>query len=271
MTGTGTMYAGLCLSYVSIYQMLRGSVIIFTCVASVIFLRRKIYLFQWFSVLLVVIGVSVVGYVSLSQDKTGGSGKDQSTVLVGDILIIVAQIFVAIQMCVEEKLMSVYPTPALKVVGLEGIFGCLILGTACVPMYFIHVDGFPIENVPDAVVQVKNNPGILLGLLGTVCSISFFNYFGISVTQNLSAAHRMVLDSVRTLVVWAFSVCIGWEKFHWLQLIGFIILTIGTAVYNEIIILPCFKYPTPSVPELPLPSKADNDQSLPMPNGGDQA
>lgn len=54
-------------------------------------------------------------------------------------------------------------------------------------------------------------------ILGTILSIALFNFCGISVTKEMSATTRMVLDSVRTLVIWVFSISIGWQQFHWLQ------------------------------------------------------
>ena len=77
---------------------------------------------------------------------------------------------------------------------------------------------------------------------GTVTSIAFFNFAGISVTKELSATTRMVLDSVRTLVIWAVSMLIGWQEFYYLQLIGFCILLAGMMLYNDIIILPTIKF-----------------------------
>ena len=77
---------------------------------------------------------------------------------------------------------------------------------------------------------------------GTVTSIAFFNFAGISVTKELSATTRMVLDSVRTLVIWAVSMLIGWQEFYYLQLIGFCILLAGMMLYNDIIILPSIKF-----------------------------
>ena len=41
---------------------------------------------------------------------------------------------------------------------------------------------------------------------GTICSIAFFNFAGLSVTKELGAVYRMVLDSVRTIIIWGFSV-----------------------------------------------------------------
>jgi len=53
-----------------------------------------------------------------------------------------------------------------------------------------------------------------------VLSIAFFNFSGISVTKELSATTRMVLDSMRTVVVWAVSVAVGWQSFNAIQLPG---------------------------------------------------
>lgn len=257
MCGTGTMYAGLCLSYASVFQMLRGSVVVFTAFLSCIFLKRTIFMYQWFAVFLVVVGVFIVGVTSLGD--SGGGGKDPTGVAIGNMLIILAQVIVAVQMCIEEKIMSVYQTPALKVVGLEGTYGFCILGTLLIPMYYIRIEGVPFENAPDAFAQASENWVIVLAMLGNVLSIAFFNFFGISITKNMSASHRMVLDSVRTLLVWAISLSLGWEKFHAMQLLGFAVLSCGIAVYNEVITLrKFFKYPEAAEEQRPFVGDADH-------------
>ena len=54
---------------------------------------------------------------------------------------------------------------------------------------------------------------------GNILSIAFFNFAGISVTRELSATTRMVLDSVRTLVIWAVTLALSWQDFQYLQVI----------------------------------------------------
>lgn len=51
----------------------------------------------------------------------------------------------------------------------------------------------------------------------SVVSIAFFNFFGISVTKNLSGASRCTIDACRTLFVWMFSLWAGWETFRSLE------------------------------------------------------
>lgn len=45
------------------------------------------------------------------------------------------------------------------------------------------------------------------------------------------------------MLIWIFSVAVGWEDFIPLELLGFFFLVLGTLVYNEIVILPfdCMK------------------------------
>lgn len=71
-------------------------------------------------------------------------------------------------------------------------------------------------------------------LLGNVFSIAFFNFAGISVTKEMSATTRMMIDSSRTLIIWIFSLTVFGQKFQVLQLIGFIVLISGMCTYNGI-------------------------------------
>ncbi len=62
-----------------------------------------------------------------------------------------------------------------------------------------------------------------------------------SVTKEMSATTRMVLDSVRTLTIWIYSMLVGWEDFQYLQVVGFVFLLNGTFIYNNIIVVPLLR------------------------------
>lgn len=116
------------------------------------------------------------------------------------------------------------------------------------PFYYIKV-GPPfadnptgaLEDAIDALYQIKNSWQIMVALGGTIVSIAFFNFAGISVTKEISATSRMVLDSVRTMVIWAFSLAIGWQVFQGLQLAGFVALLFGMCLYNDVLIFQSYR------------------------------
>jgi drug/metabolite transporter (DMT)-like permease len=119
LLGTSLMYLGLTYTAASTFQMLRGSVVIFTGIFSVVFLGRRLFPYHWFGMLLVLSGLACVGVSSILY----GSSNDASKPILGDTLVIIAQLVAATQMVVEEKLLDKYKVPALQAVGMEGVFG----------------------------------------------------------------------------------------------------------------------------------------------------
>ncbi|NWU88071.1 S35F6 protein, partial [Onychorhynchus coronatus] len=236
MAATSVMYVALSMTSASSFQMLRGAVVVGTGLLSVAFLGRRLERCQWLGMLLTLLGLLLVGLADLRGNS--GSQHQLSEVITGDLLILVAQVLVSIQMVLEEKFVSAQDVPPLRAVGTEGLFGFAILALLLVPMYFIpagRLSGNPrrvLEDALDAFCQAGHQPLILVALLGNVGSISFFNFCGLSVTKELSATTRMVLDSLRTLLVWALSLALGWERFHALQILGFAVLLAGAALYN---------------------------------------
>lgn len=241
MFGTSIMYIGLNLTYAASFQMFRGAVIIFTGLFSMIFLKRKLYAYKWIGILIVLCGLAVVGAADmLFPDKRKGTQEHHSgtDVLTGDLLIVLAQVIGAAQMVLEEKYVSQSGVAPLQAVGWEGLFGMSTLGLLLIPMYFIHIDGAPIEDTIDAVYQMGSNWEVAVSFGGTLLSISFFNFAGISVTKELNATTRMVLDSVRTIIIWGFSIAVWNQQFLPLTLLGFALLLTGMMLYNNILIMP---------------------------------
>ncbi|XP_033859880.1 solute carrier family 35 member F6-like [Acipenser ruthenus] len=237
MTATCIMYVALNMTSASSFQMLRGAVIVFTGLLSVAFLERKLMVSQWIGIFITITGLLVVGLA----DFVSGEKDEQhklSEVITGDLLIIMAQVIVAVQMVLEEKFVYKHDVHPLRAVGTEGFFGFVTLSLLLIPMYYIpagHFGNNPrqvLEDSLDAFCQIGNQPMIVLALLGNIISIAFFNFAGISVTKEINATTRMVLDSLRTVVIWAVSLAVGWERFHGLQVLGFIVLLVGAALYN---------------------------------------
>ncbi|CAF1196681.1 unnamed protein product [Didymodactylos carnosus] len=237
MLSTCLSYIGLNYTTASSFQMLRGSVMIFTALLSIIFLKKKLTLYNWIGLLTVVAGLTVVGVSDILFDKS-----DIKLVykIAGDLLILVAQIFTASQVVYEERFISKYNIPPLQAVGWEGIFGFGTLGLLLIPFYFIKIGksntgpAHRLEDIPEAFCQMKSNGIIIVATVGNIFSIAFFNFAGISITKELSSTTRMVLDSGRTLVIWMVSLALRWQKFYPLQIVGFLLLIIGMGIYNGV-------------------------------------
>jgi drug/metabolite transporter (DMT)-like permease len=226
--------------------MLRGAVIIFTGITSMLILKKYLKAVQWGGMFVVLLGLLCVGAAAFF----GGNSSAAKNQMLGDVLIIGAQVIVAFQMVVEEKLIKAgSKIPALQAVGLEGFFGCIYITIICVGFNFTPGPraGHHFEDAADAFAQIANSLRIVLALCGTILSIALFNYSGLSVTKEMSSTTRMVLDSLRTIVIWVFGLLATdshtgskqhWEEFNpkgpgFLQLAGFVLLLTGSALYNE--------------------------------------
>jgi drug/metabolite transporter (DMT)-like permease len=62
LLGSPLFYIGLSMIAGSVFQMMNGSVVAFTAVLSVIFLKKKYYRQHWTGVLAIVGGVALVGW-----------------------------------------------------------------------------------------------------------------------------------------------------------------------------------------------------------------
>ena len=238
---TSIMYVGLNMTYASSFQMLRGAVIIFTAILSMSFLDRKLGSREWIGIGMVIVGLALVGLSDIITIED--ANVSTNSILTGDLLIICAQVITAVQMVIEEKFVAGQNIPALQAVGWEGIFGFISICIIMIPFNFIHASPpfadnsrGTLEATKDALIQIGNSGHLLMAIVGISFSIAFFNFAGISVTKEISATTRMILDSVRTMFIWIFSLIFRWQSFHYLQVIGFAILLVGMSCYNNIII-----------------------------------
>lgn len=153
--GTTMMNAGLLFVAASIYQMTRGALVLFVGLFSVLFLRRKLYLYQWLALVIVVLGVAIVGLsgaffghaqghspeseagIQFARDVDATARAPEAVrVIIGVLLIAAAQIFTATQFVLEEWILENYAMDPLNVVGWEGFFG---LSVTVIGMIILHL------------------------------------------------------------------------------------------------------------------------------------
>ncbi|KAJ5246500.1 Nucleotide-sugar transporter [Penicillium chermesinum] len=254
IAGTTLMNVGLLFVAASIYQMTRGALVLFVGLLSVLFLRRKLYLYQWASLFVVVLGVALVGLAGalfsgdpghditqgnpVSPQSTSGTPEAVLTVI-GVLLIAGAQIFTASQFVLEEWILENYAMDPIQVVGWEGIFGFVVTFIASIIMYLAvgrtEAGQYGYFDMKEGWHQVFSNRALTVSSILIMISIGGFNFFGLSVTRTVSATSRSTIDTSRTLFIWIVSLGLGWENFKWLQVVGFGLLVYGTFLFNDII------------------------------------
>ena len=255
---TTLMNSALILMPVSIFQMTRGALVLWVGLFSVLFLHHRLRLYEWVSLVLVMLGVAVVGLSSLVVHDPravlarvlGGAGVAESSpvadALLGLAMVLGAQVFAALQFVYEEKVMGDHEVEPMLAVGLEGLFGSLLV-LALMPVlhFFIGSTEWGRGGYFDMVTGWRQLVGVRRVLWGSVLcasSIALYNIFGLSVTRLVSATARSTIDTFRTLGITFISIALGWEVLQPLsglmQALGFASLAYGTFVFNGVLAPP---------------------------------
>ena len=238
---TYLMFIGLALSAVSVYQIIRCIITVPVLIFSLIFLKRKFFKHHILGVSCITIGALAVMIDSILERSSSSSDP-----IVGSVVLIVSQIIAGAVLVYEEYLMEKIYVEPIEAVGVEGFVGLCVSSVILVVLNFIPCSdrdfcyGGKVENTLEVMTDIVDNWGLLVLVISTVVVIAVLYWSGIYTTRYASALARATMDSARIVVVWVFSLIVGWESFLWVELVGFIIVIFGTLVYNEIIILPIF-------------------------------
>jgi len=245
---------------VSVWQMLRGSSLVFTAALSVCFLKQRLFAFNWLGMLLCVLGVSTVGFANIMNEADKGSSESNASstndMLIGMSFTIGAQLVQAAQVVAEEYLIKDLDLSPMDVVGYQGLWGVAQMILIVFPiLYFLPgSDVGSQENTLDTLVMICNSLPIVAAVLGDVISCALLNMTGMRIIEQFSAMHMMMLDASRTMLVWVFDLIIyyaidessllaeSWNHWSVLQLVGFIILLVGQATYSQVLRIPGLAY-----------------------------
>lgn len=263
---TGLANIGLILLPASIYQMLKGSLIVMTFLMSKFVVKNKHILDHYIAIPISTLGVILVGLSAYmtAEEKEGDDNNgqsDASQTLLGIVLMIIAMFILSIQFIFDEYFMRKYECHPLICIGYQGVFGFFINLFLCFIFYFIKCGSYNegedvpyfVENMctPDdkyvyrpenivfALRQYVENHILTILVPITIIFMSSFNILGVSITKYGSATTRSVTDNVRSFLVWLFFLLPFnqedlIETFSFLQLFGFICITAGAFIYNGV-------------------------------------
>jgi drug/metabolite transporter (DMT)-like permease len=275
--GSGVSGIGMLFISASVWQMMRGSLILFTAALSVLVLGRRLDQQHVLGLVLATIGLAFVGLSSWLDSEITPSlfflivragASSASDAVFGITLTVLSQLCTAIQVVVEESLLKIgggseYKTPSPeRVVAYEGLWGCLIMVGVLVGLQlYPGQDHGSAENTIDSMEKLFNSWTLIFLVVFYLISIAIFNVLGMTVSKHLSSVHRTLIDSSRSVVVWGVQL-VAWHLFEsrtygtpwtsnsWIQLLGFIILVIGTLVYNDVVVVFRTRQPEETASEL---------------------
>ncbi|KAL4505398.1 hypothetical protein ABPG72_002460 [Tetrahymena utriculariae] len=278
-------YSSLTLISPSVYQILRGGVIIVTAILSVIVLKRKLNILNLVGLFVVLLGIIIVGGANLAfgiqQNK--GDLSDSNDQVIGYTLIIVSLFANGMLFIQEEKIISTHKNiKPLDLVAFEGVWGVIYYSAFLIILNLIPCSGRfcvyqnssstygTIESISVFFNQLRLNSFLLISQLIVLITIGFYAYSAVSVTKNLSAMVRSLIDVSRCLIVWIVGIVISifsdqqWESFNpfgiILQTVGFLFIVVGSLIYNQIIFKKSKYGSTASTQEFSLTLLDKNDQ-----------
>ena len=184
---------GLLWTYASVYMMLRGSLIVFSAIFSILIFKRRLYAFHWIGISTATIGLVVVG---VSDVFNQSSESPAALILFGDLLIVVGMILNAFQFNVEEYFVKKYKISPMIIVGGEGCWGMLMMIFFVLPIVFV-IPGSnygSYENALEAAYMIGENSLLLILVLVYTVGITFYNFCAVTIAKILNA-------TIRTFVV----------------------------------------------------------------------
>lgn len=246
LAATALCMLGLRYLDVSIYQLLRGSGVVFVALLKDRFLGDRLYKFQWFGVILNVISVIMVGMTAVLASSTESHADvEESDVICGIFLVLTGAFVQALQYVFEEKVMSMdIPAPPLLLIGMEGFWGSILCLLVVYPLaYFIPGDDHgSYEHFGNTMAMISNTKSIQIMFGVYFVAIFGYNLFAVLVTFLLNSIWHAILDNFRPITIWIADMFIfyfineafgeAWTEHSWLQVLGMVVLLYGTSIYN---------------------------------------
>lgn len=236
---------------VSMYQILRGSCIVFTALANKFILQKNVRSFQWVGIFWNVASIGLIGITarltsqSKTSDELAAMTESEKNPLLGIFYILCGAVVQSFQYVFEERAMSdaVNVSP-LVLTGMEGLWGTVICACVLYPLayYLPGPDHGCIENPYNTWTLISNSKEIQSVFILYFVSVFAYNILALLVTKMMDSVWHAILDNFRPITVWGTDLFIFYflttsfgealSPYSWLQLLAVFVLIYGTLIYN---------------------------------------
>jgi len=215
LLATTLCMCGLRFVSVSIYQLLRGSGIVFVALMKQNILCSRLHKFQWCGVFYNAVSVTLVGTTALlaSPSKQDNASNQQGEAFTGVLFILAGSFVQSLQFVFEERVMSSTSevvVPPLLLIGMEGVWGTFICMAFLYPLayYLQGSDHGSYENPFNTLIMIQNSSSIQLTFFLYFIAIFGYNVFAVLVTFMLNSIWHAILDNFRPITVWVVDLII---------------------------------------------------------------
>lgn len=253
---------------VSLLMILKASRAIFSAFLQIVWLKRRLHVYQIWSLILCTGGLGLASLASFLSNH--GSS---SNLAMGISFVLLAEAFRSVRIVYDEKLMKSYNYEPCMIIALEGVYGTIISGTALIAVNAIDgSDMGSVENFANTIYMIDNSTILVVLLALFPIWVNGMYLSGIFVTKYVSAVFNAVLTVATVIVVWGYELAIyyavdkrygaPWNQYSYLQLIGFVLITVATLLYDGTLKIPrLFHYGSSSKIGI-NPTSNENDEEI---------
>lgn len=198
------------------------------------------------------IGFILVALSTILFEVTSNSNNNMKfdfKQVIGIVALFLSLILQGFCYCYEEKIVNEYEVNIMSMVGFESFWGLIlsffiffITAFISCPNDLFCNKGEPLDNPAYGIYHLAKNYAYLYYFGSCIC-VMFYNLFALYIIKQSGAVLRVLLDILRTILIWVVGAFVGFEDLKnrnklILQVVGFVFLIFGIIIYNEIIVLP---------------------------------
>jgi len=123
---------------------------------------------------------------------------------------------------------------------LCGVEGAIALTFSVVGLGLAN--GFGWEDDLAAIPKIRGNTSTLVAATSMCLSVAPDKVAARVLSKNASSITRSLVELCRTGLIWAIEIFLTWGSFSWLELLGFLVIAIGTMIYGKALTVPYLSY-----------------------------
>lgn len=212
------MITGLLMTHASVFAVIRGSVVLFTCWLAILALGRKFNVSHLAGIFILVGGLLLLGAYSMSALYSSttpsitpleGLGKPGW----GTFCILFAQAVFAVKLVWCEYIFTRFPdTAPLKLVGYSGLWGLFFLTMWLSALVFLPLAQHEnILTLASALAAIISHPTTQIFFAINVGVVLIYQWAIASLTKTWSSTHVAMASQLRVVGLYVSLFFLGWE------------------------------------------------------------